>query len=126
MTPHDIFQRAMVKLLAEIFEGPPGGEAYILNPGEPGLLRQLESIDAAAASSRPMPGKTTIAAHVDHVCYGLSLLNRWSTGEAHPWATADWDASWKRGTVDEGQWRTLRDNLRQARALLAEAGRRPS
>ena len=38
-----IFKRALLKLLIEIFEGPPGGEAYLLNPGDPGLLRQLES-----------------------------------------------------------------------------------
>ena len=77
MTTNDAtFQRALSKLLIEIFNGPPGEEAYILNPGDPGLLRQLESIDANAASTRPMAGKTTIAAHVDHVRYGLTLLNR--------------------------------------------------
>ena len=36
-----IFQRALSKLLVEIFDGPPGDEAYLLNPGDPGLLRQL-------------------------------------------------------------------------------------
>jgi hypothetical protein len=107
------FQRALSKLLIEIFNGPPGDEAYILNPGDPGLLRQLELIDASTASSRPMPGKTTIAAHVDHVHYGLTLLNRWAAGEANPWAGADWDASWKRVSATEDQWRALRDNLRQ-------------
>jgi hypothetical protein len=60
-----------------------------------------------------MPGKTTIASHVDHVCYGLSLLNRWAAGEANPWSTADWDASWRRNVVSDEQWRTLRDHLRR-------------
>jgi len=101
------------KLLIEIFDGPPGREAYMLNPGDPGLIGQLESIDAASASARPMPGKTTIAAHVDHVVYGLSLLNRWSSGEANPWADADWNASWQRGVVTDDQWRKLRDSLRE-------------
>ncbi|MCI0681335.1 MAG: hypothetical protein L0Y71_04455 [Gemmataceae bacterium] len=105
------FQRALCKLLGEIFDGPPGSEAYLLNPGDPGLLRQLDAIDASAASSRPMPGKTTIAAHVDHVHYGLTLLNRWAAGEANPWADADWNASWQRTTVTANQWQTLRDNL---------------
>ena len=68
-----VLQRALSKVLAEIFDGPPGSEAYLLNPGDPGLLRQLDSITADAASSRPMPGKTTIASHVDHVCFGFSL-----------------------------------------------------
>jgi len=111
-TSDTIFQRALCKLLSEIFDGPPGSEAYLLNPGDPGLIRQLESIDARAASSRPMPGKTTIAAHVDHVHYGLTLLNRWAAGEANPWAAADWNLSWQRTTVTADQWRTLRDSLR--------------
>jgi hypothetical protein len=112
-TSDAVFQRVLFKLLNEIFDGPPGNEAYLLNPGDPGLLRQLESIDAGAASTRPMPGKTTIAAHVDHVHYGFTLLNRWAAGEANPWAGADWDASWQRTAVSEDQWRTLRDSLRR-------------
>lgn len=108
-----VFQRALVKLLAELFDGPPGAECYVLNPGDPGLLRQLDSISAEVASARPMPGKTTIVAHVDHVHYGFTLLNRWAAGEANPWADADWDASWKRTTVDEDAWRKLRDDLRR-------------
>src|SRR6187402_940639 len=100
MTPmpesNDTFHRALCKLLAEVFDGPPGNEAYVLNPGDPGMLRQLETIDATTASSRRMPGKSTIAAHVDHVCYGLDLLNRWAAGEENPWAGADWNASWQR------------------------------
>src|SRR5688500_17602846 len=99
MSPSDtIFRRALSKLLDEIFDGPPGNEAYVLNPGDPGLLRQLDTVGAQAASTRPMPGKTTIAAHVDHVHYGLSLLNRWAGGEANPWTGADWEASWRRTT----------------------------
>jgi hypothetical protein len=114
MNPTDsIFQRALSKMLIEIFDGPPGSEAYLFNPGDPGLLRQLESISAEAASARPMPGKTTIAAHVDHVCYGLGILNRWFAGEANPWAGADWNASWQRTTASGDQWRTLRENLRR-------------
>jgi hypothetical protein len=108
-----IFQQALLKLLTEIFDGPPGDEAYVLNPGDPGLLAQLDTIDAAAASSRPVPGKTTIAAHADHVLYGLTLLNRWASGETNPWAQADWNASWQRGTVTTEQWQTLRHRLRQ-------------
>lgn len=106
------FQRALSKLLIEVLNGPPGKEAFILNPGDLGFLRQLESIDAEAASARPMAGKTTIAAHVDHVCFGLTLLNRWAAGETNPWADADWDASWKRTSVTDEQWRALRDGLR--------------
>lgn len=108
-----VFQSALSKLLTEIFDGPPGNEAYLLNPGDTGLLRQLDSITASAASTRPMPGKTTIASHVDHVHYGFTLMNRWAAGEENPWAGSDWEASWKRTSVSDDQWRTLRENLRR-------------
>jgi hypothetical protein len=116
-----IFRRALAKLLHEIFDGPPGREAYVLNPGDAGLVRQLEDISARAASSRPMPGKTTIAAHVDHVCYGLMLLNRWAAGEENPWAGADWEASWRHCVVEEPEWRQLRDRLRREAATWQKA-----
>lgn len=112
-TTDSVFQRALSNMLTEIFNGPPGQEAYVLNPGDPGLLRQLDTIDASTASQRPMPGKTTIAAHVDHLHFGLAILNRWAAGEANPWADADWNGSWRRTTVTDEQWRTLRAALRQ-------------
>jgi hypothetical protein len=114
MAPTDsVFQRALSKILTEIFDGPPGQEAYLLNPGDPGLLRQLDAIDATTASKQSISGKPTIAAHVDHLQFGLSVLNRWAAGEANPFAGADWNASWRRTTVTENEWRTLRDGLRR-------------
>jgi len=121
MSTNATFQTALSNLLIEIFNGPPGGEAYILNPGDPGLLRQLDTLDATAASNRPMPGATTIAAHADHVHFGLSLLNRWAAGEENPFATADWEASWKRTAVTEDEWRALRAKLREAADAWREA-----
>ena len=108
-----IFHRAVSKLLTEIFDGPPGDEAYILNPRDPGLLRQLESIPASVASTPPGPGRSTIAAHVDHLHYGLSLLVRWIAGEPDPFGGADWNASWKRNSVSDEEWRALCDALRK-------------
>ena len=112
MTTDSVFQRALTNMLTEILDGPPGQEAYLLNPGDPGLLRQLNTIDASAASKRPMPGNSTIAAHVDHLLFGLCLLNRWAAGEANPWAGADFNASWQRTKVTDDQWGALRDGLR--------------
>ncbi len=112
MTTDSVVQRSLSDMLTELFDGPPGREAYVLNPGDAGLIRQLDAIDAAAASKRLMPGRTTIAAHADHVEFGLSLLNRWAAGEANPWAGADWNASWQRTPVTDEQWGTLRDRLR--------------
>jgi DinB superfamily len=109
-----VFHAAISKLLTEVFDGPPGGEAYVLNPGDPGLLRQLESLSAEAASRRPSSSRPPIAAHVDHVYFGLSLINRWLAGEENPWAGADWNASWQIESVTEEQWRALLGKLRDA------------
>ena len=116
-----VFHRAVSKLLTEIFDGPPAEEAYILNPGDLGLHRQLDTISAAIASQQAIPGKPSIAAHVDHVHFGLSLLTRWLSGEENPWANADWNGSWQRTTVTDDQWRMLRDNLREKAATWQKA-----
>ena len=55
------------------------------------LLRSLDKISAADAS-RSVNDGATIAAHAQHVRYGLSLMNRWAAGES-PFADADWTAS---------------------------------
>jgi uncharacterized damage-inducible protein DinB len=103
---------SLALLFAELTEGPAADAAYMLNAGDPGLLRSLDSLSAEAASRRPAPGAASIAAHVDHVCYGLELMNRWSDGEADPWSSADWTASWRRTTVNEEEWAALRARLR--------------
>jgi hypothetical protein len=108
-----VFQKAVTTLLIEIFDGPPAQDAYMLNPGDPGLLRQLESISAATASAQPIPGKPGICAHVDHVNYGMSLLARYAAGDPNPWENADWNASWQRTTVTEEEWQHLRGDLRR-------------
>jgi hypothetical protein len=99
-------------LFAELINGPSSDDAYMLNRGDPGLLRSLDALPAEAASKPSAPGAASIAAHVDHVCYGLDLMNRWSDGEADPWSGADWTASWRRTTVTESEWAALRERLR--------------
>ena len=54
-----------------------------------------------ARDAVPMGGGSSIAAHIDHVRYGLSLMNRWSHGELDPWSSADWTASWNRSVVSD-------------------------
>lgn len=117
------YQRAMSVLLREIFEGPSGGMVLVIDSGDAGMLGRLERIDARTASSRPMPGRTTIAMHVEHVCLSLEMFNRWAKGESNPWASADWSAAWDRGNVTEAEWRDLRDRLRQQAAAARETVR---
>lgn len=121
----DIVQRSMVTLFKELIDGPAPGAAYMLNPGDGGLLRALEGLTAAAASRVAPGGTASIAAHVDHVVYGLALLNEWHRGDPDPWSSADWTASWTRSVVDDDEWTSLRASLeREARAWL-EAMRTP-
>lgn len=107
----DTLAATLVTLFRELVDGPPTEEAYMLNGGDRGLLRSLEALSAAAASRVPAGGGASIAAHVDHLRYGLSLMNRWSRGEGDPFSTADWTASWRRVTVDDAAWATLRKAL---------------
>jgi hypothetical protein len=111
---------SLEQLFRELVDGPPAGEAYMLNAGDAGLLRSIAKLPAAAASRTPSSGGASIAAHVDHLCYGLDLMNRWGDGEANPWATADWTGSWKRGTVTEHEWKALRERLSAATARWRE------
>jgi hypothetical protein len=102
---------ALAALLVELVDGPPGQEAYMLNPGDPGLLRSLAPIPWTTAAAPAKDGGAPIARHVDHVRYGLSLMNRWAAGEPNPFATADWATSWKRNVTSEAEWERLRGDL---------------
>ena len=113
----------LATLLTELVDGsaPTGG--YMLNKGDVGLLRALDTLSAEQAS-RIVSGGSSIAAHVDHVTYYISLMNRWAVGEKNPWKSADWAASWRRVTVDDGAWSqsraALAEELRQWTAFIKE------
>jgi hypothetical protein len=102
--------RSLPALLGELAFGATETAAFVLNPHDPGLLRSLETLSAEEASA-DSHGGGTIAAHVDHMRFALSLMNRWAAGE-NPFPDADWAAAWKRTTVSEREWAALRDALR--------------
>jgi hypothetical protein len=110
---------ALTTLLSELVDGAPESGAYMLNRGDPGLLRSLDRLSAEAASVAPAGG-APIAAHVDHLRYGLSLMNRWAAGE-NPFRDADWSASWRRTTVSDAEWERLRAGLREEAHRWLEA-----
>jgi hypothetical protein len=118
------FVCALLNVLNELLDGsaPEGG--WVLNPQDQGILRSLDRLSAEQASAVPPGGGASIAAHVDHLCYGLELLNRWSRGE-QPFADADYSASWTRIIVSETEWGARRQALRQAAETWREAVRRP-
>ena len=114
---------ALTTLFKELVEGPSPKFGFVLNGGDPGLLRSLDGLSAAGAS-RSTNGGATIAAHVDHVLYGLTLMNRWQAGE-DPWGDADWTRSWKRTSVTDEEWRTLRAALAAETRRWLDGLRRP-
>ena len=71
---------SLTTLFSELVDGAkaPVGGNFVLNSGDPGLLASLDKLSAADAS-RSVHGGATIAAHAEHVRYGLSLMNRWAT-----------------------------------------------
>ena len=106
----DELTRTLENLFGELMHGVSGKGGFMLNVGDRGLLRSLERLSAAEASARTPTG-SSIAAHVAHVVYGLSLMNRWSQGE-NPFSKADWTASWKKTSVTQAEWEALRIQLR--------------
>lgn len=111
----------LTTLFTELVDGAPESGAYMLNSGDPGLLRSLGRLSAADASAASTGG-ASVAAHVEHVRYGLSLMNRWMLG-TDPFADADWAASWPRTTVTDAEWEGLRADLdAEAHRWLAALG----
>ncbi|HWL41103.1 MAG TPA: hypothetical protein VNO75_12800 [Gemmatimonadaceae bacterium] len=110
-------------LFAELIDGARTGEAYMINRGDTGLLKSLDKLSATAASKLTANG-SSIAAHVDHLRYGLSLMNRWAAGE-NPFDDADWRASWRRTRVSSVEWKQLRDQLENEAHRWLEELRKP-
>jgi len=109
---------ALARLFGELTEGVSGG-GFVLNTGDIGLLRSLDALSAADAS-RSVNDGATIAAHTQHVRYGLSLMNQWAAAGGDPFADAKWDEAWKLSTVGETEWAEIRDGLRhEARRWIA-------
>ncbi len=102
----------LARLFSELIDGTDPKGAFILNSGDLGLLRSLDKLSAADASRSANDG-ATIAAHAQHVRYGLSLMNRWAKDRGNPFADATWDEAWKTSAVDAAAWEEIRQGLRQ-------------
>ena len=102
----------LARLFSELVDGAVAeGAAFILNSGDVGLLQSLDKISATDAS-RSVNDGATIAAHAQHVRYGLSLMNQWASEGGNPFANAKWDEAWKTSTVDAAAWDEIRKGLR--------------
>lgn len=112
-------------LLNELIDGPAPEASWVLNPGDAGLLRSLDRLSAEQASRIAIEGGSSVAAHVDHLRYGLSLLNRWSQGDQNAFTDADYSASWRRTSVSEEEWAARREALRAELSAYREAIAQP-
>ncbi len=122
MNEHETLSETLPTLFAERIDGAPLTEAHMINRGDAGLLRSLDKLSATAAS-KLTPNGSSIAAQVDHLRYGLSLMNRWASGE-NPFDDADWRASWRKTRVSAVEWKQLRDGLAdEAHRWLEELGK---
>src|SRR4030095_4892038 len=105
--------RVLTRLFSELVDGandPTGG--FILNSRDVGLLRSLDTLSADDASRSANDG-ATIAAHAQHLRYGLSLMNRWANEGGNPFADAKWDEAWKTFDVEAPAGEDIRNGLRE-------------
>jgi hypothetical protein len=103
---------ALARLFSELVDGVTSDKGgFVLNKKDAGLLRSLDKLSAADASRSANDG-ATIAAHAQHVRYGLSLMNEWAEKGGNPFANAKWDEAWKMTTVDASAWQEIRNGLR--------------
>jgi hypothetical protein len=106
-----LLHESVLGLFRELVDGP-GDVAFTINPGDPGLVRSLARLTAAEASARP-GARSSVAAHLQHVSYGLDLLNKWAGGDENVFATATYARIWERQQVGEDEWRTLLTEFEQ-------------
>ena len=115
----------LVRLFSELIDGAVGGDgAFILNSGDVGLLRSLDKISATDASRSASDG-ATIAAHAQHVRYGLSLMNQWASEGGNPFANEKWEEAWRISKVDAAAWDEIRNGLRDEAHLWLHALKSP-
>jgi len=109
----------LTRMLREAFEGPPGPWTYFTDtsPGS-GLFATIDGLSAAQASQVGGPGRTTIAAHIQHLSASVALSTRGLRGES---PARDRSRSWTVATVDDAEWAALRTRLRDAYQSLLVA-----
>ena len=103
----------LAALFAELVDGTTSlGGPFILNSGDKGLLRSLDKLGPDDAS-RSVSGGATIAAHAQHLRFGLSLMNRWAAQGDNPFADPKWDEAWTTSEVDAVGWKEIRTGLQR-------------
>jgi hypothetical protein len=70
-----------------------------------GLNPTLAKIDAVTASKLPAAGRSSIAAHCEHLRYVITIVNAWTKLEK---PQPDWGLAWKTLSVGVAEWDALK------------------
>jgi hypothetical protein len=117
--------RTLSHLFAELVDGVTSSRGgFMLNTGDRGMLASLDTLSADDAS-HSADGGATIAAHTQHVRYGLSLMNQWAAEGGNPFANAKWDEAWKITAVNASQWAEITQGLRAEAARWLQVLKTP-
>ncbi len=108
----EMVEQSVATLLKEILSGSTDRSGWVLNPNDPGLLGSLDGISASEASIVPAERSSSMASHVEHLRFALSLLNAASRG-TNPFADADWGAAWRKTEVSDAEWASLKMQLQE-------------
>jgi hypothetical protein len=101
-----LLPQVLTSLFREIVDGPPGDMAFLVDPNDPGFIKSLAALPAEEASAR-RDGQ--------HLRFGLTLLNKWATGDQNAFAEASFSESWSHQTVREDEWRSCARSSRSRR-----------
>jgi len=109
-----LFTKEIFALLEEIFAKVHG----IILDGGTSLTETLEKISANEASRPTTETGTSITSQVDHVRFYLQVLNDYIDGKRQE--KIDWQGSWKRKSVSESEWNSLRQQVKDDYKILME------
>lgn len=100
----------VIAALREVFEGaPPFGPTFLSDhTSASGLLGTIAMCDVHLATTPARSSGPTIAAHVHHVAFSLTVARARMAGATAP---TDWEGSWRVGPLDAAAWDALRDRL---------------
>jgi hypothetical protein len=115
LSPHQVID-ALLGVVGECFDGAQDKGAF-LNPGEGGLLDLLGTFSAHQAST-PAAG-TSMATHALHLSFSLDVFTDWIEGVRDK--EYDWNASWEKSAVSEGEWRELLERIAAQAEILKQA-----
>lgn len=110
----EVFTTQVVSVLQETFEKVNG----IYLDGGTSFFETLASLTAAQASRSIVENGSTIAAHVEHTRFYIRILEAYM--DKNPPNGTDWSQSWLVKTVNDIEWNSLRDQLKEDYERLSD------